>query len=52
VFFCFRLIAVEFARSPIRFLDQKPFDMGIAGDKPHHLAFNNFSHNKSEFSSQ
>jgi hypothetical protein len=31
---CFRLIAVEFARFPIRFLVRKPFDMGIAGDKP------------------
>jgi hypothetical protein len=38
VFFCFRLIAVEFARSPIRFLGRKPFDMGIAGDKPRQLA--------------
>jgi hypothetical protein len=38
VFLCFRLIAVEFARSPIRFLDRKPFDMGIAGDKPRQLA--------------
>jgi hypothetical protein len=36
VFLCFRLIAVEFARSPIRFLDRKTFDMGIAGDKPRH----------------
>jgi hypothetical protein len=36
MFLCFRLIAVEFARSPIRFLDRKPFDMGIAGDEPHH----------------
>ena len=35
---CFRLIAVEFTRSPIRFLDRKPFDMGIAGDKPRQLA--------------
>jgi hypothetical protein len=34
VFLRFHLIAVEFARSPIRFLDRKPFDMGIAGDKP------------------
>jgi hypothetical protein len=38
VFFCFRLIAVEFAKFPIRFLDRKPFDMGIAGDKPRQLA--------------
>jgi hypothetical protein len=38
VFLCFRLIAIEFARSSIRFLDQKPFDMGIAGDKPRQLA--------------
>jgi hypothetical protein len=35
---CFRLIAVEFARFPIRFLDRKPFDMGIAEDKPRQLA--------------
>jgi hypothetical protein len=38
MFLCFRLIAVEFARSPIRFLDQKPFDMGIAGVEPRQLA--------------
>jgi hypothetical protein len=38
VFLCFRLIAVEFARFSIRFLDRKPFDMGIAGDKPRQLA--------------
>jgi hypothetical protein len=34
VSYCFHLITVEFARFPIRFLDRKPFDMGIAGDKP------------------
>jgi hypothetical protein len=38
MFLCFCLIAVKFARFPIRFLDRKPFDMGIAGDKPCQLA--------------
>jgi hypothetical protein len=38
MFFCFRLIVVEFARSPMRFLDRKPLNMGIAGVEPRQLA--------------
>jgi hypothetical protein len=38
MFFCFCLIAVEFARSPMRSLDRKPLNMGIAEDKRRQLA--------------
>jgi hypothetical protein len=38
MFFCFRLIAVEFAGSPMRSIDQKPLNMGIAGVEPRQLA--------------
>jgi hypothetical protein len=38
MFFCFRLIAIEFAGSPMRSLDRKPLNMGIAGVEPRQLA--------------
>jgi hypothetical protein len=38
MFFCFCLIAFEFAESPMRSLDRKPLNMGIAGVEPRQLA--------------
>jgi hypothetical protein len=38
MFFCFRLIAVEFAGSPMCSIDRKPLNMGIARVEPHQLA--------------
>jgi hypothetical protein len=38
VFSCFRLIAVEFAGSPMHSIDRKPLNMGIAGVEPCQLA--------------
>jgi hypothetical protein len=38
MFFCFCLIAVEFARSPMHSIDRKPLNMGIAGVEPRQLA--------------
>jgi hypothetical protein len=38
MFFYFRLIAVEFAGSPMRSIDRKPLNMGIAGSITNQLA--------------